>query len=151
MEIYFIIGGMLSFFIFGNLGIHFYFKRKHKQFLESLEGKDFILIEKVNMEMTSFGKLSFRHQFSKADVIILKDEIFFLIFNKPFPQAQPILQISNTNNIFPHVSKKIRFDSKFRENGKLRIKGSFGEGITSGEYKILLDFNNKNFDLNSIL
>ncbi|GAB0156982.1 hypothetical protein CHRYSEOSP005_22500 [Chryseobacterium sp. Alg-005] len=151
MEIYFIIGGMLCFFVFGNLGIHLYFKKKHQQFLESLKGKEFIWIKSINMEMESSGKLGYRYLFNKADVVILDDEIFLLIFNKPIRQAQPILQISNTHNIFPYVSKKIAFDSKFIEKGKLKIKGSFGAGLTSGKYTVFLNFNNKDFDLNSIL
>ncbi|MDR6404438.1 MULTISPECIES: hypothetical protein [Chryseobacterium] len=66
-------------------------------------------------------------------------------------QAQPILQISNSDKNFPLISRKTSFDSKFRINGKLRIIGSFGQGITGGKYKIFIDFNNIDFDLNTIL
>jgi hypothetical protein len=151
MEIYFIFAGMLCFAIFGNLGIHLYYKRKHENFLRTLKGKNYTLFQKLDMEMESSTKLSFSYQFNKTDVIILDNEIFLLIFTKPFKQAQPILQISNSNEIFPFVSRKIPFDSKFRVNGKLRIMGSFGSDIANGKYKIFIDFNKTDFDLNSIL
>ncbi|MBW7674572.1 hypothetical protein [Chryseobacterium chendengshani] len=151
MEMYFIFGVMISFFIFGNLGIHLFYKKKHKKFLDSLKGKNFTLIKNLNMEMESSGKLGSSYQFNKSHVVILENEIFLLLFSKPFKQAQPILQISNSNIVYDNISKKISFDSKFRVQGKLRIQGTFGKGITSGKYKIFLDFNKSNFDLNSIL
>lgn len=142
---------MISFFIFGNLGIHLFYKKKHEKFLDSLKGKNFTLIKNLNMEMESSGKLGYKYQFNKSDVVILENEIFLLLFNKPLRQAQPILQISNSNFAYDNISKKISFDSKFRVQGKLRIQGTFGKGIASGKYKIFLDFNKSNFDLNSIL
>lgn len=150
MEIYFIFGAMVSFFIFGNLGIHLYYKKKHEIFLDSLKGKDFTLIKNLDMEMESSGKIGYRYQFNKSDVVILENEIFLLLFNKPIKQAQPILQISNSNFVSDNISKKITFDSKFRVQGKLRIQGTFGKGITSEKYKIFLDFNKTDFDLNVI-
>lgn len=151
MEMYFIFGGMICFFIFGNLGIHLYYKKKHEKFLDFLKGKDFALFKNLDMEMESFGKLGYRYQYNKSDVVILDNEIFLLLFNKPLRQAQPILQISNSNIIFDQITKKIPFDSKFRVQDKLRIQGNFGEGIASGKYKIFLDFSKTSFDLNSIL
>lgn len=151
MEIYFIIGGILCFAIFGNFGIHLYYKKKHENFLNSLKGKNYTFFKKIDMEMESSTKLSFSYQFNKSDVIILDDQIFLLLFTKPFRGAQPILQVSNNDEFFPYVSRKIPFDSKFRVNGKLRIMGSFGQGMTIVKYKIFLDFNKTNFDLNSIL
>jgi len=151
MEMYFIFGGMIFLFIFGNLGIHYYYENKHKELIKSLNGKNYKLISKVNMTMESSAKIAFSYQHNKADVIFLDDEIFLLLFNKPFPQAQPILQISNSDKSFSNISKKISFNSKFNVRGKLRIKGNFGQGITSGNYIIFLDFKGKDFDINLIL
>jgi hypothetical protein len=151
MEMYFIFGGMIFLFIFGNLGIHYYYKNKHQELIKSLKGKNYKLISKVNMTMESSAKIAFSYQRNKADVIFLGDEIFLLLFSKPFPQAQPILQISNNDKSFSNISKKISFNSKFNLLGKLRIKGNFGQGITSGNYTIFLDFTGKDFDINSIL
>lgn len=148
---YFIFGGIICFFIFGNLGIHLYYKKQHEKFLDSLKGENFTLIKNLDMEMESSAKLGYSYQFNKSDVVILENEIFLLLFNKPLRQAQPILHISNSNAIFPGISRKMSFESKFRVQGKLRIKGSFGEGIIKGNFKIFLDFNDKDFDLNSIL
>lgn len=148
---YFIFGGMISFVVFGNLGIHYYYKNKHKNLIQSLKGRDYQIIYKVNMNMESSAKFGFSYQLNKADVIILDDEIFLLIYNKPFLQAQPILQISNSEKSFSNISKKISFLSKFNVRGKLRIKGNFDQGITLGNYTIFLDFNGKDFDINSIL
>lgn len=142
---------MIFLFIFGNLGIHYYYKNKHKELIKSLKGKNYKLISKVSMTMESSGKIAFSHQRNKADVIFLDDEIFLLLFNKPFPQAQPILQISNSDKSFSNISKKISFNSKFNVRGKLRIKGNFSQRITAGNYTIFLDFKGKDLDINSIL
>jgi hypothetical protein len=151
MEMYFILSAMVCFFIFGNLAIHLHYKKKHKTFLQSLKGKQYILFKKLDMEMESVAKLAYRYQFNKADIVILDQEIFILLFTKPFGMAQPILHISNSDEVFQHVPKKIPFDSKFRVNGKLRIKGSFGQGLMHAQYKIFIDFNTVDFDLNSII
>ncbi|MEC3876328.1 hypothetical protein [Chryseobacterium salviniae] len=151
MEMYFILSAMVCFFIFGNLAIHLHYKKKHQTFLQSLKGKQYMLFKKLDMEMESVGKLGYRYQFNKADIVILDQEIFILLFTKPFGMAQPILHISNSDKVFQHIPKKIRFDSKFRVNGKLRIKGSFGQGFMCAQYKILIDFNKVDFDLNSII
>lgn len=142
---------MLCFVIFGNFGIHLYYKKKHEKFLESLKGRNYTLFKKLDMEMESSSTLSFSYQFNKADVIILDNEIFLLLFTKPFRGAQPILQISNSDENFLYVSRKTPFDSKFMVNGKLRIMGSFRQSKLGVRYKIFLDFNKTDFDLNSIL
>lgn len=74
---------MLCFVIFGNFGIHLYYKKKHEKFLESLKGRNYTLFKKLDMEMESSSTLSFSYQFNKADVIILDNEIFLLLFTKP--------------------------------------------------------------------
>jgi len=119
----------------------------HKKLIESLQGKNYTLCKNVDMEMDSSGKLAFSYQRNKADIIMLDNEIFILFFNKPLRQAQPILHIGNSNETFPFISRKISFDSKFNVNGRLRIQGTFGQGITIGKYKIFLDFNTIDFDL----
>lgn len=142
---------MIFLFIFCNLVIHYYYKNKHQELIKSLKGKNYKLISKVNMTMNSSAKIAFSDQRNKADVIFFDDEIFILMFSKVLPQAQPILQISNSDKSFSNISKKISFTSKFNVRGKLRIKGNFGQGITSGNYTIFLDFKGKDFDINSIL
>jgi len=110
-----------------------------------------MLFNKLNVEMESVTKLSYRYEFNKADIVILDQDIFILLFTKLFGMAQPILQISNSNDVFQHVQKKFPFDSKFRVNGKLRIKGSLGQGLVGTQYKIFIDFNTVDFDLSSII
>ncbi|MFZ4928677.1 hypothetical protein [Chryseobacterium sp. Mn2064] len=151
MEIYYFIFAIICFVIFGNLGIHLYYKRKHKDFIESLKGKKYTLFKKLNMEMESIGKVGFKYQFNTADVVFLDDSIFILLSVRPFGMAQPILQISNNSDIFPSISRKFSYDSKNNENGKLKIKGRFGQGMTGGTYTIWINFKSTGFDLNSIL
>ena len=148
---YFVFGGMIFLFIFGNLAIHYYYKNKHKDLIKSLKGKNYKVICKVNMTMDSSAKVGFSYQRNNADVVFFDDEIFLLLCNKPIPQAQPILQISNSDKFFSNISKKISFNSKLNVHGKLRIKGNFGQGIIKGNYTIFLDFNGKDFDINSLL
>ncbi|NIF05079.1 hypothetical protein F3J23_06450 [Chryseobacterium sp. Tr-659] len=150
METNYIIAG-ICYVILGGLGIFLYYKRKHKKFLESLKNKNFTILKKLNMETEFFGKLAFRYRRDTADVIILEDKIFLLLYSNPLGIAHQIYQICNCTESFPFISKKLSLDSKYNDHGRLRINGKFGHGITGGKYSILLDFNRTGFDLNSIL
>lgn len=154
VEIYFIISGILCLLIVGNLGIHFYNKNKHRKLLDFLNRQDYILIKNIPVNIdSSSSKSLYNYQINYADVIFFQEHIFLLITSKIFKQAQPILQISKigNNEKFPNVWEEINYVSKLAINTKLRIIGFSERGLVKINYKILLDFTDKNFDLNSIL
>ncbi|GAA5102330.1 hypothetical protein GCM10023210_43240 [Chryseobacterium ginsengisoli] len=153
MEIYFIFSGILCFLILGHLGVHFYNKEKHKKLLEFLNGKDYLLVKNVSTDIdVSISKSIFNH-INKANVIFFKDHIFLLVTSKIFRQAQPILQISRigNNEKFANIWEEINYISKIKIEDKLRITGFSDRGSLKINYKIFLDFKNKNFDLESYL
>jgi hypothetical protein len=155
MEIYLIISGIFCLLIVGNLGTHFYNKNKHRKLLEFLLNRqDYILIKNipVNIESSS-SKSLYNYQINYTDVVFFQEHIFLLTTSKIFKKAQPILQISKkgNNEKFFNVWEEINYVSKLAINTKLRIIGSSQRGLVKINYKILLDFTDKNFDLNSIL
>lgn len=154
MEVYFAIGGLFCLLIVGNLGTHFYYKEKHRKLLEFLKGKEFVCIKNVKINIDVSHNKTFRdYQVDKADVILFKKHIFLLITGKFFKQAQPIVQISRIGNTekFKDIWEEINYISKMKVENTLRIVGFALRGAFKVDYKIFLDFENKNFDLEQYL
>ncbi|WP_428068758.1 hypothetical protein [Chryseobacterium gambrini] len=154
MELYFVIGGFICLVIAGNLGTHFYYKKKHRQLLEFLKGKEFVCIKNIGIDIdASHSKTFHDYRVNKADVIFFKTHIFLLINGKIFRQAQPILQISRIGNTekFKDVWEEINYISKMKVENKLRISGFALRGSFKVDYKIFLDFQNKDFDLENYI
>lgn len=154
MELYFVIVVLFCFLVIGNVGTHFYYKEKHKQLLKFLIGKEFLCIENVKIDIDVSHNKTFRgYQINKADVIFFRKHIFLLIRGKIFSQAQPILQISRIGNTekFKDVWEEINYISKMKVENKLRISGFALRGSFKVDYKIFLDFENKDFDLENYI
>ena len=83
--------------------------------------------------------------YRKSDIIFLDDEIFILAWNRQ------TIQIRTSLEIFPGVSQILSYSSKVKMNDRLEIKGNLHQGFIQGDYKIVLNFKGKNFDLNSII
>lgn len=86
-------------------------------------------------------------------MLSFKTHIFLLINGKIFRQAQPILQISRIGNTekFKDVWEEINYISKMKVENKLRISGFALRGSFKVDYKIFLDFQNKDFDLENYI
>ncbi|WBV53239.1 hypothetical protein [Chryseobacterium gambrini] len=150
MELYFVIGGFICLVIARNLGTHFYYKIKHRQLLEFLKGK----IKNIGIDIEALHSNASRsYKVNKTDVIFFKTHIFLLINGKIFRQAQPILQISRIGNTekFKDVWEEINYISKMKVENKLRINGFALRGSFKVDYKIFLDFQNKDFDLENYI
>ncbi|WP_308003866.1 hypothetical protein, partial [uncultured Chryseobacterium sp.] len=154
MELYFVIGGFICLVIARNLGTHFYYKIKHRQLLEFLKGKKYVCIKNIGIDIEALhSKASRSYKVNKTDVIFFKTHIFLLINGKIFRQAQPILQISRIGNTekFKDVWEEINYISKMKVENKLRISGFALRGSFKVDYKIFLDFQNKDFDLENYI
>jgi len=144
-ESYFFIGGIILFFIVANASIYFYLKYKRKLFFNYIKDQKYTLVKNVETETEGYSKLSSKISYRKADIIFLEDYIFILAYNKP------IIQIGNENKIFPSVFHSWNYQSKAKINNRLEIKGKITQGFLNGNYKIYLNFKDKNFDIEKYL
>ncbi len=60
MELYFVIGGFICLVIARNLGMHFYYKIKHRQLLEFLKGKKYVCIKNIGIDIEALHSKTFR-------------------------------------------------------------------------------------------
>lgn len=147
-ELYFFIGGFILIFIFGNLTLHLYYKRKHEKFLAFLKGKDFVIIKNAKIDIDiSGGRTSYNYHKNIADVVFFKNHIFLLATSKFLKQAQPILQLSRigNNEKFSEIWEEIQYISKMKVENKLRITGFSMRGSLRINYKIFVNLENKDF------
>jgi len=140
----------LCIYIFGNLGFHYFNKKKHEKFLLSLSVEDFKRIENLSIDIdVSSSKSIYNYQVNKADIILLDDHIFLLVKSKIFKIAQPILQISRIDNDekFPYVWEEISYISKQEINQNLFIRGYAQRNSIKITYKIVIGFSQKDMDI----
>lgn len=121
MELYFTIVALFCFLMIGNVGTHFYNKRKHKKLLEFLNRKDYVLIQNISTNIEVSSNKFVYNQVNKANVIFFKDHIFLLTTSKICKIGQPTLQINrigNNENLLLFGKKSIIFQ-------KIRLKINF--------------------------
>ena len=66
---------MLSFFIFGNYGIHLFFKKRKQNLILNLNGIEYDLIEKVKAYVTGKSRISYSWRVMRADIIFYNKNI----------------------------------------------------------------------------
>lgn len=139
MEIYFLIGGVILFWILINLIFYFYFKYTRKIFFNFIKYRKYSIVKNVETETESYQKIGAKITYRKCDIIFLEDEIFLLSFNKA------IIQLSKSTDIFPGVMHKFTYYSKRKVKDRLEI-ANFDKS-----FKANLNFKNKDFDLEEYL
>lgn len=132
-------------FITLHTAIYFYIKRERRKFFSYIQNRRYILIEKVDTDIETSSKINYKFMYRKSDIVFLDQEIFILAWNKQ------TIQIRTSLEIFPGVSQSLSYSSKVKMNDRLEIKGNLHQGFIQGDYKIVLNFKGKNFDLNSII
>lgn len=133
-DISFFIGGTVLFAVLINVFLYFYHKYRRIIFFRYLDGRHYTIIENVETNIESYSKFG-------SKLTYLKDEIFIIHFNRP------ILQLISSSEIFPSVSPRFKISFKEIHNDILKIKGD----TSLGNFKISLNFKNKNFDLHSVV
>jgi hypothetical protein len=99
-EILFTIIVMLSLVVIGNFYIHFYFKKKHELFLLELKEITHETFKNIHLTMEYTSKLSFTTQWTIADVVFTKNNIFILQRQRFFNQYGSVLRFSNDIECF---------------------------------------------------
>lgn len=140
-DISFFIGGTVLFAVLINVLLYFYHKYRRIIFFRYLDGRHYTIIENVETNIESYSKCGSKLTYLKAQILFLEDEIFIIHFNRP------ILQLSSSSEIFPSVSPRFKISFKEIHNDILKIKGD----TSLGNFKISLNFKNKNFDLHSVV
>jgi len=144
-ELYFVIGGIILTVILLNVIIYFYLKYTRKIFFDYIKNRNYILIEKAEINIESYSKLSSKIVYRKSDIILLDDEVFILTFNKP------LVQISKGSEYFPSIFQKFVYDVKLKDNDFLKFEGKLNIFDSNGNFKISINLRNKNIDINSII
>jgi len=143
MDFFSLLCVFLCIYIFGNLGFHYFNKKKHEKFMLFLSGKYLKKIENTFTDIdVSSSKSIYNYQVNKADIILLDDHIFLLAKSRIFKIAQPILQISRIDNDekFPYVWEEISYISRQEINQNLLIKGYAQRNSIKITYKIVIGF-----------
>ena len=140
-DVSFFIGGIILAFVLINLLLYFYHRHRRAIFFKYIHDRDYTLVENIETNIESYSKMSSKLTYFKAKVVFLDDEIFIIHFNGP------ILQLSSSPEIFPSVSPRFITSLKEIHNDILKITGD----TAIGNFKISLNFKNKNIDLHSVI
>ena len=138
-NLYFLIGGFVLLWILINLIIYLFNRHKHNIFLNYIHERKYTIVKDVETETEGYSKFGSKITYRKSDIIFLDEEIFILRLNKP------IIQLSKSDEIFPSIFYKFKYNSKVKINDRLQIKNS------DESLKVNLNFKNKDFDVSSIL
>lgn len=129
---------------------YFYFKRQRKLFFRYVRDKKYAIVKNVETDIEIYSKIEYKFFYKLSDIIFFEDEIFIITRSKFIIDGR-ILQIGKNLDTYPGVFRKFTYDSKLRIDKKLEIKGKFDQVIIRPNFKIVLYFKNKDFDINSIL
>jgi len=140
INIIFFIGGSILFLILIQSVVYFYLKHQRTIFLNHIKNRQYTHIKDIDACIESYSKISTKITYLKSDIIFL-DNVIFLLSNKP------IIEISNSSENFPSIQQRFKPSTKTISNHILEIKGK----TSMGNFKITLNFKNKDFDMDSII
>lgn len=129
---------------------YFYFKRQRKLFFRYIQDKKYTIVKNVETDIETYSKIEYKFFYKLSDIVFLEDEIFIITRSKFIIDGR-ILQIGKNSDIYPGVFRKFNYHSKIKIDEKLEIKGKFDQVIIKPNFKIVLYFRNKTFDINSFL
>ncbi len=132
---------MFSFLIFGNYGIHLYFKNKRKLLFKEIGNQKYIEIKSINTEIYATSKLSASWQLFVSDIVLFDDKLLIILKKKIFNMNQSIIQISKNEhtNKLNGVSKVYLLEKNESTGSKIKIKSS-QYLITKANFEINLNF-----------
>lgn len=124
-------------------------KKKYKEFK-----KRFHIGNSKNFERKKvvFEANGFDTSINRADIIFSEASIFIIPVSKIIGTGL-IIQLSEDKSpvTYPEVAKIFHVESKHRVQNKLRIKGSFKTAFSQAEFKVSIDFEYSQFDLDILL
>jgi len=148
---------MFLFFLFGNYGIHLFFKNRKQKLILSLKDSDYKIIYKVKTYVTGKSKISYSWRKMRSDLILMEKNLIIIPYNYNLrgliKQYQPILQYSFDSNYknYSGVSWLMLVDSVEKKDNKIiltyRVRDNFIKSITITE----LDFSEKDIDIDKLI
>lgn len=146
---------MLFWVVFGNLGIHHYYKKKREKVIANLNGINYKMIYNVVTHISGKSRLSLSYQRKKSDVVFYENNILILPYNatKLFKQYQPSLQysFSTAENKIDGISTQIRIENLMQKENKLRFFHKGIGGILNGKMETELEFPQNEIDLKELI
>jgi hypothetical protein len=146
---------MFSWVVFGNLGIHYYYKKKREKALASLNGIKYKIANNVTTHISGKSRLSISYQIKKSDVVFYENNILILPYNatKLFKQYQPSMQysFSNKENKIDGISTQIRIENLMQKENKIKLFHKGIGGILNGKMETELEFPSNETDLKVII
>ena len=146
---------MFSWVVFGNLGIHHYYKKKREKVLTSLNGRKYEIAKNVDTYISGKSRLSISYQRKKSDVVFYENNILILPYNetKLFKQYQPSVQysFSPTENKVNGISTLIRIENVMQKGNRIKFIHKGIGGILNGKMETELEFPPNETDLKVIV
>ncbi len=146
---------MLSWVVFGNLGIHLYFKKKRENVIENLNGINYEMINNIVTHISKKNRFSISYQRKKSDVVFYENNILILPYNatKLFKQYQPSLQysFSKTEKKIDGISTTIEIESIMQKENKIKLSHQGIGGILNGKMTTELEFTATGINLYEII
>lgn len=135
---------MLSLVIFGNYGIHLYYKYKRKLLFSRIGNQNFAEAKNIRTEIYAQSKLSASWQFFRSDIILFENKLLILLRNGLINMNQPIIQISKNEKAekldgvtkIYVLQKKEYFETKIKINSTQVL-------LVKADFEINLDFKDK--------
>lgn len=129
---------------------YMYFKRQRKLFFSHIKNKKHSIIKNIETDIETYSRIEYKFFYKLSDIVFLEDEIFIIVHNKFIIDGR-VIQIGKNSDIYPGVSQKFTYYSKLKVDENLEIKGKFDQIIVKPNFKIVLYFKNRDFDINSVL
>ncbi|TBM98524.1 hypothetical protein EYD45_16385 [Hyunsoonleella flava] len=146
---------MFSWVVFGNLGIHLYFKKKREKVIENLNGINHKIANNIVTHISGKSRLNISYQRKKSDVVFYENNILILPYNatKLFKQYQPSLQysFSKTENKIDGISTQIRIENLMQKENKIKLFHKGIGGILNGKMETELEFPLNETDLKELI
>lgn len=146
-----ILSFMLSFLIFGNYGIHLYFKNKRKLLFKKIGHQKFLEIKNIETEIYAAGKLSSSFQLFTCDVILFDEKLLIILRKKIFNMQQSIIQIAKNEYTekLDGVSKVYLLEKYETSERKIKIKAT-QHLIVKAHFEINLNFKDNLNELKTV-
>jgi hypothetical protein len=154
-DIFITIAFMLAFVVFGNYGIHLYFKNKRKLLVNRIGGQKFVEVKNIRTEIYAKSKLSISWELFRSDIILFENSLLILLskqgLNGLINQNQSIIQINKNERAEKLDGVERVYVLQNIEYIGTKIKLSYTQHlILKGKCEIKLDFKDTPDELKTV-
>lgn len=107
-----------------NVTVHFYYRHKHRAFMQELKGSDYYLSQNADIEMDFTSRLKLKYNYYLGDVVFTANNIYLLKKSRyVFKQCGPVSAFTNSqyNTSFRNISKSYVYNKLSLINDRLII------------------------------